>query len=440
MCNLQIRSSNKNFSWVLGKNPESGMLIKSVRSGHLFGWYQNDNIYNVYFKDGDDEVSYNTYKDEFEYQNVSRYNSPYFVLDVVNQYFKHNLKEEVVYDIPSENTITICNVFLKRLQELYFFQKEFTQISLEYEQTIGDNYKITIKNNGTLHELFSITSLLFLLLAIRCDHLRRLEDDMIKKYINIINSLDVSYYIRNIFKINLFNHVDQFNKNKEDLEKSNKYNIKLEFGNTQQQRYHYVYNHYKTKYGDIIKVENILDIGCGEGDYLFRLCSKIQGKYIGIERDQEIRELIQRKCKARGHDNVWVYESIDEFLESDHSKEEVNVLIMEVIEHNEKDEVIDILSKVFNKVDFKDILITTPNIKFNKYYNIDGFRHDDHKFELTPEEFQYLTLKPEVGENILVYEDFVIGDRVNGESSILGQCIENIADDELLEYLNGLSK
>ena len=74
MAFLQIKSNNPDISYVLLKNPASGMQIKSVRKGTAFGYYDTDTSFNVYFKDSETEVSYKSHPDEdFEYMNQLEY-------------------------------------------------------------------------------------------------------------------------------------------------------------------------------------------------------------------------------------------------------------------------------------------------------------------------------------------------------------------------------
>jgi hypothetical protein len=53
---MQIKSNNPNFSFIIRKNPSSGMIIEAVRKGYLFGWYTGENTYNLYFKDSPNEI------------------------------------------------------------------------------------------------------------------------------------------------------------------------------------------------------------------------------------------------------------------------------------------------------------------------------------------------------------------------------------------------
>lgn len=55
-----------------------------------YGWYTDPTTFNVYFKDADNEISYKRHEQEqFEYLNVSRYNTPLFPLNAINEFFQH---------------------------------------------------------------------------------------------------------------------------------------------------------------------------------------------------------------------------------------------------------------------------------------------------------------------------------------------------------------
>ena len=55
---IVIESENNDLSWVLGKNPDSGMIARNLRSGILWGWFHNPNTYVTRFNDYTDEVSF----------------------------------------------------------------------------------------------------------------------------------------------------------------------------------------------------------------------------------------------------------------------------------------------------------------------------------------------------------------------------------------------
>ena len=53
MAIIRLKSTNPNFSFDIGKNPQSEMLIRSVRKELTDGWYTDESYFNVYFKDAD---------------------------------------------------------------------------------------------------------------------------------------------------------------------------------------------------------------------------------------------------------------------------------------------------------------------------------------------------------------------------------------------------
>lgn len=96
MAIVQVKSTNPSFSFVIRKNPGSGMLLRAVRKGMAYGWYTDEATFNVYFKDADNEVSYKQHRqDQFEYLNVSRYNTPLFVLGAINEFLQRRLKRSI---------------------------------------------------------------------------------------------------------------------------------------------------------------------------------------------------------------------------------------------------------------------------------------------------------------------------------------------------------
>ena len=97
MAYLQIKSDNPNLSYILMKNPETGMSLRNYRQGTFFGWFSDKNkTYNILFKDGDDVVSFKkTNDEEFDYNDTKRYNSPLFIQGAVNEFLKHTTNGEL---------------------------------------------------------------------------------------------------------------------------------------------------------------------------------------------------------------------------------------------------------------------------------------------------------------------------------------------------------
>lgn len=66
-----------------------------------------------------------------------------------------------------------------------------------------------------------------------------------------------------------------------------------------------------------------------------------------------------------------------------------DLFLIHRIEHLHENEVKNLPENIFGYIQPKVAVITTPNADFNVLFpNFQGFRHYDHKFEWTREEFQ----------------------------------------------------
>ena len=63
-------------------------------------------------------------------------------------------------------------------------------------------------------------------------------------------------------------------------------------------------------------------------------------------------------------------------------------ILCEVIEHINEDRLQPIMKLITDSYTPKNIIITTPNAEYNKVYELEDMRHDDHRFEWTREQFQ----------------------------------------------------
>ena len=90
---------------------------------------------------------------------------------------------------------------------------------------------------------------------------------------------------------------------------------------------------------------------------------------------------------------------------------EGQIILSEVIEHNSLEEAKALLIWIRDHTKFTQLFITTPNCEFNVNYEmVDEFRHDDHDFELSKQEF--IDLVAEIFPNQQEYHG--IGDCVSG--------------------------
>ncbi|OMF22058.1 SAM-dependent methyltransferase [Paenibacillus sp. FSL H8-0548] len=413
MAIVQLKSTNPSFSFVIRKNPHTGMLLREMRKGMAYGWYTDEGTFNVYFKDADNEVSYKQHReDQFEYLNVSRYHTPLFVLGAINEFFASPLKAQDTKDTEEyEHVFHINMIHIQLLRYIQFFEKHLTDYSFEAVHLADKSYSLTIKTHKSLHELMHVVSVLCLFLAMFSDEYIDISDNVLMKYIRSIQIMDAPFYIRSLFARNFLASRDRFKKYKAELEKTDRYAIQLSFGGTAQQRRSYI--------GSVLPFDkSIVDVGCGEGFYAIPYAAKIEATYYAIDISEPLLEIVQRRAKGKELDNIVTFSSIDRFLE-EYNGEQVDVVLTEVIEHMSLEEARTLIRQICKQVDFDYFVLTTPNAEFNAYYELSEFRHDDHKWELGRAEFQEWLLEA-VDMQDIETTFIAIGDGVNGIQTTQG--------------------
>ena len=408
MAIIQFSSTNPEFSYVIAKNPASGMSIKSIRKGQAFAWFSNENTYNVFFKDADNDLSYKEQVDEsFEYLNTTRYCSTLFPLNAMNSFFSSATKNLHEKDtIGFENEVFINAIHVSNPRYLVYFQHHLPDFELTYTEIANKTVEIRVKTKRTLHELLHYTTVLCVFLSIVSNEYIDFTNDVIQKYITSMNVIDVPYYIRYLFARNVLNGRKQFNAFKEQLENTNHYNINFKYGNTAVQRQEWI--------TDVLPFDKpIVDIGCGEGAYAIPYSKKLEDKMVyAIDIDPEVRDRLNHKRFLRNIENIAIYESLSHFLEFYEKDEVVNVLLTEVIEHMSEKQAAKLVKQILNNISFNTLVVTTPNAEFNSYYELEGFRHDDHKWEMTKNE--YITwIESVLAGTKFTYEYYGVGDTVN---------------------------
>jgi 2-polyprenyl-3-methyl-5-hydroxy-6-metoxy-1,4-benzoquinol methylase len=416
---LQLKSNNPKFSYILKKNPDSGMIIKSSRKGRLFAWYTDSNIFNIYFRDSDTDVSCARIGAEFEYMDVTRYNSPLFVINAFQEFLRH-MKDENKDDLAGyENSLMINQIKCKRYN-IEEFKTHFKDYEFIVEEVAYRNYRMEIKTKNTLRELVNLGQIFAIFNALTNKDISYINDSDIDRYISCLKVVDSPYYIRHLFSVYFLTTQRLFMKYKTLLEKSNKAKIEIEFGNTLAQRMDAI--------GKRLDFTiPIVDIGCGEGNYVREFASKLDNKglkYHAIDIDPARIELVQKFCKREGLENVTTWSSVNEFLSSNNFPSNSNILMTEVIEHMSKEDAKALLNKILG-CPFKSLIITTPNKEFNINYQVDDLRNIDHIFEMTKEEFT-IWINEIIngnGKNMNI-EFFDIGDSVNNLRSTLAVVVK----------------
>ncbi|MEK3696005.1 class I SAM-dependent methyltransferase [Paenibacillus sp. FSL R10-2199] len=406
MAIVQLKSTNPKFTFLIKKNPQSGMQLRPVRKGIAYGWYSDDMTYNVFFKDADNELSYKQNdSDSFEYLNVSRYNTPLFPLNAVNEFFSTPVKAQDERDIEGyEHTFYIHMVQVERLHYIEFFNKHLKDYTFSLQHQAHKSYSLTITTHKSLYHLLHVTQVLSLFLSIFWDEYIDISDRILDKYIRSLNVIDAPFYIRSLFARSFLTTRELFKRYKASIEQTEQASIGLEYGGTAMQR--------RTFISGVLPFNKpVLDIGCGEGFYAIPFAGKIESTYYAVDINAELLEVVNRKAKAKQIDNIATFGSLDHFLES-YNGEQVDVILTEVVEHMSEDEAAALIRQIIGSVDFGQLIVTTPNADFNRYYELEGFRHEDHKWEMGIDAFrdwftdtiQGLAVEAEYG---------MVGDRVD---------------------------
>lgn len=411
MAYISLKSDNPSFSHVIKKNPASGLIAKEIRQGTTFAWYTpgGENEYNIYFKDSDFDTSYKDHPDsQFEYLNVSAYNSTIFILNAIGEFLATALKKPHEKDVDGDNIneFFINLVELPSIRFLTIFSKYFPEYEIVSEEIAPKNFKITFKTKNSIYKLLNFVNLFATINIIRSRIEYKIDDSQIDKNFKCLSIVQAPYYIKYLFKVYFLHYPKLFDKYKTFLDTED---TKFTFGDTWVARKRFLDT--KLQFNN-----DILDVGCGEGRYLTEFAKKLINKdspgqtkqYFGVDSNQEELDVVANKIEKKELENVVLSLELPD-------KEEIknaDILLIEVIEHMEFEAAQEFLRKV-REYDFNQIIISSPNKDFNEYYlfDEDQLRHADHKFELTEKEFRDLIANIFYGLNIEVCS---IGDMVKG--------------------------
>ncbi len=138
--------------------------------------------------------------------------------------------------------------------------------------------------------------------------------------------------------------------------------------------------------------ETVLDLGCGPGELLTRLCRERQfRKIIGVDISQEALAEA-RGCLADhlkdGQRLSLCHASFTSFVE-DLAGFDAAVLL-ETIEHVDPHRLSAVEKAVFAGYRPVTVIVTTPNSEYNPLHGVPqgAFRHPDHRFEWTRAKFR----------------------------------------------------
>lgn len=419
MAFIKLHSTNPKLSYLLYKNPASGMQLRKIRKGFGYGWYPNELTYCAYFSDSDSTISFRpTREEEKHYLNVSQYQAPLAYLSLLTEYFSYPMKEQDLDEKGYTHTLIFASIAVRRMHFLRFFQQQFPSISLTYEEELENIGKLTIQTEGSLHDLLHYAQLFLFFQALFAPEFLDETESSISKQITSLKAIDAPFYLRNLFVRHFLNRRNLFNRFKEEIEETERYTIQFAFGQTNLQR--------RNLAESLLDFDrNIVDIGCGEGYYISHFSQKLNEKnYSAIDSNPEVLAVAKEKIAKKELENVQFYSSLEEWIAQSHTKEAVDVLLMEVVEHMEKAIATTFVQKILQQ-NIHKLILSTPNHSFNKHYYLtdEQKRHDDHHWEMDEAEFR-TWINELVDLTQYTIEFLAIGDQVDQVSTTQGVLIQ----------------
>lgn len=427
MATLKVHSSSEAFSFVIRKNPASGMIAKPIRKGTAFGWFQNPNTYCVAFFDGMDEISFTKRQNqEFAFLDQTRYNAPLFLSTALREFFQTALrKHNAEQDLPGNSrSIEVSSIEIKRMEIFEKLIPCFSGFHIEVspiphergtaeQEKRYDSYSLKVfTKTRTLHELLNLGYLLGYLIAICSSVEFQVDQGILLRLIEACNLLEVPYYVKHLIKAGCVHSMEDFQKVETTLNASKSENLKFAPGTNSNERFLWVRNH-------LPRDVDILDFGCGNGRF-FSLAKRIpSATYYAVDRDEGARDAAKKSVERRELENVIILDSLDSFLQLETGRPFVAVL-SEVFEHNEPSYMKEVLHEFFKNPDCTKILLTTPNREFNPFYRLQEGekRHADHVVEMSKAEAEAY-FSETVLDTDFSCKMIGLGDEVNGIPSIL---------------------
>ncbi|MDR1155416.1 MAG: class I SAM-dependent methyltransferase [Bacteroidales bacterium] len=418
---IKIKCENDYLMDILYKNPDTdmGLYFKALKNGQVAGNIVDRHCYEVVFQD----EKYSYLPEESNQIDYQSYCSPLVALHICNELFAHILKSRDEFaqkDIKwLQRTQGDVDTIPCRIEAPSFYidsnwfrngrfllAKYFGGV--QAEQQSNRIFRLTI-TAPTIFEAFNLLSLVSLFTHITNDYgiFTYIDDNLAQKYGRVLTNIrHVPYFVFYLFILRAIKTERQFNDLKPVFENylaGEGLQADLQWQGTAQQRIQFISKQLET---DI----PILDIGCGELAYYKKMMKLgFKAMYYAVDNDERIEALSGHIARRYDENNLAFFSSPDEFR----SPDKLNVLLTEVIEHNTVEDARALIRQAL-AYHVNKMIITTPNVEFNRFYNMESpLRHDDHVFEPTPAEFRAMIDECTAGLACRV-EYFRLGDCING--------------------------
>jgi len=428
---IKIRCENDYLMDILYKNPDTdlGLYFKSLKNGQIAGNIVDKHNYEVVFQD----EKYGYLPEESNQIDFQSYCSPLIVIHICNELFAHILQsweefmqKEIAWINRTQGEvdtmpcrIEIPSFFIDSNRHRggrFALSKYLDGIIMEKQSS--RIFKLTV-SAPTIFEAFNLLCLVSLFTHSTNEYgvFNFIDDSLAQKYGRILTNIrNVPYFVFYLFMLRAVKSEKQFQDLKPVFEKylaGEGLNVDLKWGGTKRQRVQFISN-------QLDMDMPILDIGCGDLEYYKKIMKLgFKSQYYAVDKDENVKKISRGVAKRYEENNLLFFNSLDEF----NSEEKLNVLLTEVIEHNSVDEAKMLIKRALG-YNIKKMIITSPNIEFNTFFNMENqFRHDDHIFEPNRAEFRAIIDECTSGLSCKV-EYFFLGDSINGIQPTQGCIID----------------
>jgi len=452
-----LEAENPNLSYVIKKNPMTLFKPKPIRKGICFGWYHDENTTNgssdcketiesksntcyvMRFIDSGEEVSFPRHRgDKNDYLPYMQYCAPHLMSCIIKEMLGTALNQGSEYDMQckcslKQGVVKLSGKAINLIDKMNTFVKQYTIVILP--TNVPKIYKLTIASeSSTVSNLLQYAYLLgWVFTCLTFHYIESPDIHVLRKLIGIMNNLNIPYYIRYVLKNYLFCRKN-FDTLKVELE--GKESISMVYGNTQSQRYDFIFKHVLNFCNETIDTKtniHLVDIGCGEGYYVKKLITNLRLKNIPIVQycahdidENEMDKIFKMiKTEEQYASVVKAYRSIDQLatdLNALTKDDKIMIIFSEVVEHIPIDQVKEFMVNVISRINFSKMLTTTPGSEFNVNYLLEPgtFRHPDHKQEFTRKEFESFMA------NILAEVHTKTNKDIKSEYHLVGDTVDGI--------------
>jgi len=428
---IKISCENDNLMDILYKNPDTdfGLYFKPLKNGQIAGNIIDKHNYEVVFQD----EKYSYLPEESNQIDYQSYCTPLTVLHICNELFSHILKsrdefaqKEILWLKRTQGEVDTfpCHIEIPSFfidsnwfrGGRFLLTKYFDNIVIEKQSNRIFSLTVTA---SSIFEAFNLLCLVAIFTHSTNEYglFTFVDDSLAQKYGRILTNIkNVPYFVFYLFILRAVKSEAQFSDLKPVFEKylaDEGLQVDFKWQGMKQQRVLFITNQLDMN-------TPILDVGCGELEYYKKMMKLgFKGQYYAVDKAEYVESLSRNIARRYEENNLTFFSSLDEF----NTKEKLNIMLSEVIEHNTIDDAKALINQALG-YNINKMIITSPNVEFNCFYNMERLlRHDDHVFEPTTEEFREIINDCTAGKNCNV-EYFFLGDSINGIQPTQGCIIQ----------------